>query len=86
MLLCVLTVQYCIHVPLQCIFEYESFLQTFRRLLLNKCQDEFENRSKATEGMPIVMNLYMSYTDKCKQMYITLFLILYTVKTSQTNK
>ena len=25
-------------------------LQTFRRLLLNKCQDEFENRSKATEG------------------------------------
>ena len=26
------------------------FLQTFRRLLLNKCQDEFENRSKATEG------------------------------------
>ncbi len=26
-------------------------LQTFRRLLLNKCQDEFENRSKATEGV-----------------------------------
>ncbi|KAJ8298584.1 hypothetical protein KUTeg_022644 [Tegillarca granosa] len=25
-------------------------LLTFRRLLLNKCQDEFENRSKATEG------------------------------------
>jgi len=25
-------------------------LQTFRRLLLSKCQDEFENRSRATEG------------------------------------
>lgn len=28
--------------------------QSFRRLLLNKCQDEFENRSKATEGNILV--------------------------------
>lgn len=31
-----------------------SRFQSFRRLLLNKCQDEFENRSKATEGNILV--------------------------------
>ena len=35
-------------------------LQTFRRLLLSKCQDEFENRSRATEG--ICMMLLLSYS------------------------
>lgn len=27
-----------------------SLFQTFRRLLLNKCQDEFENRSKTYDS------------------------------------
>ena len=31
-------------------FKHFYWFQTFRRLLLNKCQDEFENRSRATEG------------------------------------
>ena len=31
------------------IYDIYFLLKTFRRLLLNKCQDEFENRSRATE-------------------------------------
>jgi len=31
-------------------FDSQSNVTTFRRLLLNKCQDEFENRSHATEA------------------------------------
>jgi hypothetical protein len=54
--------------------KYLTLLQTFRRLLLNKCQDEFENRSKATEGnitkkWNVIWRLYSSVLISFDKVY-----------------
>jgi len=48
-----LLLKYCLYSVDSNLFQLcvlRNSFQTFRRLLLSKCQDEFENRSRATEG------------------------------------